>query len=84
MCVVKLRKLFPSFAGVFSICSTLSSLGHRKIHTKHVKTAGLDIIHLNTVQVLIVYQYFVLVTDWCFINVNQRTKRRENHSQLLI
>ncbi len=55
MCVVKLRKLFPSFAGVFSICSTLSSLGHRKIHTKHVKTAGLDIIHLNTVQVLIVY-----------------------------
>ncbi len=22
-------------------------------------------------------QYFVLVTDWCFINVNQRTKCKE-------
>ncbi len=29
-------------------------------------------------------QYFVLVTDWSFFNVNQRTKHRENHSQLLI
>ncbi len=32
----------------------------------------------------IVCQYFVLVTDWSFFNVNQRTKHRENHSQLLI
>ncbi len=24
----------------------------------------------------IVCQYFVLVTDWCFINVNQRTKTK--------
>ncbi len=29
VCVVKLRKGFSSFAGVFSICSALSSLGHR-------------------------------------------------------
>ncbi len=32
----------------------------------------------------IVCQYFVSVTDWSFFNVNQRTKHRENHSQLLI
>ncbi len=32
----------------------------------------------------IVCQYFVLVTDWCFINVNQRTKCKEKITQLLI
>ncbi len=46
-----------------------------QIHTKHVKTDGLEIIHLNTVYILnvhenswekIVCQYFVLVTDWSF------------------
>ncbi len=31
-----------------------------------------------------VCQYFVSVTDWSFLNVNQRTKYREKHSQLLI
>ncbi len=25
-------------------------------------------------------QYFVLVTDWCFINVNQRTKCKDQKS----
>ncbi len=56
-----------------------------QIHTKHVKTDGLERIHLNTVCLKvnenswekIVCQYFVLVTDWCFINVNQRTKHKE-------
>ncbi len=64
-----------------------------QIHTKYVKTAGLEIIHLKHSLYLkvnenswekIVCQYFVLVTDWIFFNVNQRTKYRENHSQLLI
>ncbi len=59
-----------------------------QIHTQYVKTAGLETIHLNTVYVLkwtrtvgrkLCVSYFVLVTDWCFINVNQR----ENHPQLL-
>ncbi len=54
-----------------------------QIHTKHVKTAGLEIIHLKHSLYLkvnenswekIVCQYFVLVTDWSFFNVNQRTK----------
>ncbi len=57
-----------------------------QIHTKHVKTAGLESIHLKHSLCLkvnenswekIVCQYFVLVTDWCFINVNQRTKCKE-------
>ncbi len=54
---------------------------------KHVKTAGLESLHLNTVYVLkwtrtvgrklcVLCQYFVLVTDWCFINVNQSTKTK--------
>ncbi len=63
-----------------------------QIHTKHVKTDGLESIHLNTVYILKwtrtvgrkLCQYFVSVTDWSFFNVNQRTKHRENHSQLLI
>ncbi len=56
-----------------------------QIHTKHVKTDGLEIIHLNTVYILKwtrtvgrkLCQYFVLVTDWSFFNVNQRTKYKE-------
>ncbi len=64
-----------------------------QIHTKHVKTDGLESIHLKHSLYLkvnenswekIVCQYFVSVTDWSFFNVNQRTKHRENHSQLLI
>ncbi len=57
-----------------------------QIHTKHVKTDGLESIHLEHSLYLkvnenswekIVCQYFVLVTDWCFIKVNQRTKYRD-------
>ncbi len=64
-----------------------------QIHTQYVKTDGLESIHLKHSLYLqvnensrekIVCQYFVLVTDWSFFNVNQRTKHRENHSQLLI
>ncbi len=62
-----------------------------QIHTEHVKTAGLESIqHSLYLKVnensweKIVCQYFVSVTDWSFFNVNQRTKHRENHSQLLI
>ncbi len=64
-----------------------------KIQTQYVKTDGLESIHLKHSLYLqvnensrekIVCQYFVLVTDWSFFNVNQRTKHRENHSQLLI
>ncbi len=64
-----------------------------QIHTKHVKTDGLESIHSKHSLYLkvnenswekIVCQYFVSVTDWSFFNVNQRTKHRENHSQLLI
>ncbi len=62
-------------------------------YTQYVKTDGLESIHLKLCLYLkvnenswekIVCQYFVLVTDWSFFNVNQRTKHRENHSQLLI
>ncbi len=64
-----------------------------QIQTQYVKTDGLESIHLKHSLYLqvnenswekIVCQYFVLVTDWSFFNVNQRTKHRENHSQLLI
>ncbi len=64
-----------------------------KCFTKHVKTAGLESIHLKHSLYLkvnlnswekIVCQYFVFVTDWSFFNVNQRIKHRENQSQLLI
>ncbi len=64
-----------------------------QIHTKHVKTDSLESIHLKHSLYLkvnenswekIVCEYFVSVTDWSFFNVNQRTKHRENHSQLLI
>ncbi len=56
-----------------------------QIYTKHVKTAGLESLHLNSLCLKvnenswekIVCQYFVLATDWCFINVNQRTKCKE-------
>ncbi len=57
-----------------------------QIHTKHVKTAGLESIHLKHSLYLkvhenswekIVCQYFVSVTDWSFFNVNQRTKYKE-------
>ncbi len=54
-----------------------------QIHTQYVKTDGLESIHLKHSLYLkvnenswekIVCQYFVLVTDWSFFNVNQRTK----------
>ncbi len=55
-----------------------------QIHTKHVKTTGLESIHLKQFisqsereQLGENCQYFVLVTDWCFNNVNQRTKHKE-------
>ncbi len=57
-----------------------------QIHTQYVKTDGLKSIHLKHSLYLkvnenswekIVCQYFVLVTDWCFINVNQRTKYKD-------
>ncbi len=57
-----------------------------KYFTKHVKTEGLESIHLKHSLYLkvnenswekIVCQYFVLVTDWSFFNVNQRTKCKE-------
>ncbi len=64
-----------------------SACPNDQIHTKYVKTAGLESIHLNTVYVLkwmrtvwrkYGFSIFCLkVTDWCFINVNQRTKRKE-------
>ncbi len=57
-----------------------------QIHTKHVKTDGLESIHLkhslyrkvneNSWE-KIVCQYFVSVTDWSFFNVNQRTKYKD-------
>ncbi len=54
-----------------------------QIHTKHVKTDGLESIHINTVYILvnenswekIVCQYFVSVTDWSFIK-EQNTKTK--------
>ncbi len=57
-----------------------------QIHTKHVKTDGLESIHLKHSLYLkvnenswekIVCQYFLSVTDWSFFNVNQRTKYKE-------
>ncbi len=53
-----------------------SACPNDQIHTKYVKTASLESIHLNTVYVLKwtrtvgrkLCEYFVLVTD-CFINV---------------
>ncbi len=57
-----------------------------QIHTKHVKTAGLESIHLKHSLYLkvhenswerIVCRYFVSVTDWSFFNVNQRTKYKD-------
>ncbi len=50
-----------------------------QIHTKHVKTSGLESIHSLCLKELRenLCQYFVLVIDWCFINVNQRTKCKE-------
>ncbi len=57
-----------------------------QIHTKHVKTDGLESIHLKHSLYLkvnenswekIVCQYFVSVTDWSFFNVNQRTKYKD-------
>ncbi len=56
-----------------------------QIHTKHVKTDGLESIHLKHSLYLkvnenswekIVCQYFVSVTDWSFFNVNQRTNTK--------
>ncbi len=61
-----------------------------QIHTKHVKTDGLESIHLKHSLYLqvnknswekIVCQYFVLVTDWSFFNVNQRTKYKDKITQ---
>ncbi len=60
-----------------------------QIHTKYVKTAGLESYSLKHSLCLkvnenswekIECQHFVLVTDWCFINVNQRTKYKEKIS----
>ncbi len=57
-----------------------------QIQTKHVKTDGLESIHLKHSLYLqvnenswekIVCQYFVLLTDWSFFNVNQRTKYKD-------
>ncbi len=57
-----------------------------QIHTQYVKTDGLESIHLKHSLYLkvnenswekIVCQYFVLVTDWSFFNVNQRTKYKD-------
>ncbi len=56
-----------------------------QIHTKHVKTDGLESIHLNSLYLKvnenswekIVCPYFVSVTDWSFFNVNQRTKYKD-------
>ncbi len=59
---------------------------NNQIHTKDVQTDGLESIHLKHSLYLkvnenswekIVCQYFVLVTDWSFFNVNQRTKYKE-------
>ncbi len=63
-----------------------------QIHTQYVKTDGLESIHLKHSLYLQVNEnsrekivsIFCLVTDWSFFNVDQRTKHRENHSQLLI
>ncbi len=57
-----------------------------QIHTQYVKMDGLERVFTsnNLYRKVnenswekIVCQYFVLVTDWCFNNVNQRTKQRE-------
>ncbi len=57
-----------------------------QIHTQYVKTDGLESIHLKHSLYLkvnenswekIVCQYFVLVIDWSFFNVNQRTKYKD-------
>ncbi len=66
--------------------SELRARPNDQIHTKHVKTDGLESIHLKHSSCLkvnenswekIVCQYFVSVTDWSFFNVNQRTKYKE-------
>ncbi len=55
-------------------------------YTQYVKTDDLESIHLKHSLYLkvnensrekIVCQYFVLVTDWSFFNVNQRTKYKD-------
>ncbi len=74
------------------VLSELRARPNDQIHTQYVKTAGLESIHLNSLYLKakenswekIECQFFVSVTDWSFFNVNQRTKHRENHSQLLI
>ncbi len=56
-----------------------------QIHTKYVKTAGLESIHSSCLKVnenssdkiQCVSIFCLKVTDWCFINVNQRTKCKE-------
>ncbi len=62
-----------------------------QIHTQYVKTDDLESIHLKHSLYLqvnensrekIVCQYFVLVTDWSFFNVNQRTKHRKSLTAL--
>ncbi len=74
---------------------TLWASGASKRSKTHTicKTDGLESIHLKHSLYLkvnenswekIVCQYFVLVTDWSFFNVNQRTKYGEKYSQLLI
>ncbi len=56
-----------------------------QIHTQYVKMDGLERVFTSNSLYLkvnenswekIVCQYFVLVTDWCFNNVNQRTKHK--------
>ncbi len=61
-----------------------SARSNEQKHTKHVKTAGLEIIHLNTVHVLIVCQYFVLKwqTGASSMLIKEQNER-ENHPQLL-
>ncbi len=63
-----------------------------QIHIKHVKkNSRLEEYSLKYSLYLkvtenswekIVCQYFVLVTDWCFINVNQITKQRKSLTAL--
>ncbi len=68
--------------------STLWASGASKRSNTHTicKTDGLESIHLKHSLYLkvnenswekIVCQYFVLVTDWSFFNVNQRTKYKD-------